>query len=137
MISLSRASLANTARNRPPGYLEDVLSRATVDGDRVTLTSDAYRELVRKYRGQPEAGPGTELKKLLSRLGFSSTPTCSCNKRAQVMDEKGVQWCEENVDTVCDWLAEEAGKRKLPFIRSAGKLLIRMAIRNAKKGISQ
>lgn len=82
-------------------------------------------------------GPGTELKKLLSRLGFSSNPGCACNKRARVMDARGIPWCEENVETICDWLAEEAGKRKLPFLRSAGRLLIRMAIRNAKKGNSQ
>lgn len=79
-------------------------------------------------------GPGAELKALLSKMGFSASESCACNKRAQVMNEKGIQWCEENIETICDWLAEESAKRNLPFIRSAGKLLIRMAIRNAKKG---
>ena len=82
----------------------------------------------------PAAGPGTELKKLLSKIGITSSPTCSCNKRAKTMDEKGIAWCEENVETICDWLQEEATKRKLPFVRLAGKALIHLAIRRAKKG---
>jgi len=135
MITLSLASLAKTAEKRPPGYLEDVLSRAEVDGDKVVITSEQYKLLRAKYR-QPEhtSGPGTELKALLSKIGITSSPTCSCNKRASLMDARGIPWCEENVETICDWLQEEAAKRNLPFLRSAGKLLIRMALRNAKKG---
>jgi hypothetical protein len=53
------------------------------------------------------------------------------------MDEKGVSWCEENVETICDWLAEESAKRKLPFVRLAGKVIINMAIKRAKKHNSQ
>ena len=84
-----------------------------------------------------EEGPGTELKKLLSKIGITSSPTCSCNARAKTMDEKGISWCEENVETICDWLQEEATKRKLPFVRLAGKALIHMAIRRAKKGTNK
>ena len=79
------------------------------------------------------SGAGTELKALLSKIGIRSSPTCSCNKRAKTMDEKGVEWCEQNVETICDWLAEESAKRKLPFVRLAGKAIIHMAIRRAKK----
>jgi hypothetical protein len=82
-------------------------------------------------------GPGAELKKLLARIGITASAGCSCNARAKLMNVNGIQWCEENIETICDWLGEEAEKRGLPFIRSAGKLLIRMAIRNAKKGNSQ
>jgi hypothetical protein len=77
---------------------------------------------------------GTQLKALLSRIGIKSSPTCSCNKRAKIMDENGIEWCEQNVETICDWLAEESAKRKLPFVRLAGKALIHLAIRRAKKG---
>jgi len=82
-------------------------------------------------------GPGTELKKLLSKIGITASPTCSCNAKAKVMDEKGIVWCEENIETICDWLQEEATKRKLPFVRLAGKALIHMAIRRAKKGTNK
>jgi hypothetical protein len=42
-------------------------------------------------------------------------------------------WCEQNLETICDWLQEEATKRKLPFVRMAAKILVRRAIRNARK----
>jgi hypothetical protein len=83
-----------------------------------------------------QRGPGTELKKLLSRIGISSTPDCSCNARARTMDENGCDWCEANIDTIVGWLREEATKRKLPFVDIAGRLLVKRAIRNARKAAS-
>lgn len=82
-------------------------------------------------------GVGTELKKLLGRIGIVATPNCKCNARAKLMDERGIPWCENNVETICDWLQEEAANRKLPFLRAAGKALIYMAIRRAKKNTSK
>ena len=150
MRSFSVEVLRQWAAHRPPGYVEDVLSHGTVEGDRVTLSDEAYAQLVAKYRGPsavvpksvkdrpppPPPGPGTELKALLKKVGITASPGCSCNKRAQVMDEnesKEPGWCEANLETICDWLQEEATKRKLPFIRMAAKILVRQAIRNARK----
>lgn len=81
----------------------------------------------------PTSGAGTELKKLLAKVGIKSTPTCSCNTRARIMDEKGIQWCKDNTDMILGWLREEATKRNLPFIDVAGKLLINRAISLAEK----
>lgn len=81
----------------------------------------------------PDGGPGTELKKLLKMIGITASPTCSCNSRATKMDEMGIQWCKDNESKIVDWLAEEAKKRKLPFIRVLGKKIVRMAIRAAEK----
>ncbi len=53
------------------------------------------------------------------------------------MDDKGPEWCEANEDTILGWLREEATKRKLPFVDLAGRLLIRRAIRNARKAAAQ
>ena len=83
---------------------------------------------------RPSGGAGTELKALLAKIGIVASPGCSCNKRADVMNRNGIHWCEQNVETICDWLQEEATKRKLPFVRLAGKALIHLAIRRAKKG---
>jgi hypothetical protein len=145
---LSLQSLSKTALSRPAGYLDDVLSHAQVDGDKVTLSQESYSLLVKKYRGpQPKAvvrrkpdetpspchGPGTELKSLLKTIGIVAKPNCSCNKRAQVMDQKGCDWCEEHIEEIDGWLAEEAKKRKLPYLSLAGKTLIRLAIRRARK----
>lgn len=86
-------------------------------------------------RGKPikAAGPGTELKKILRRVGITAAAGCSCNARARTMDAKGCDWCEANIGTVVGWLREEAGKRRLPFLDAAGHLLVRLAIRNARK----
>lgn len=83
-----------------------------------------------------QAGPGTELKALLKKVGIVASPGCSCNTRAKTMDENEAKepgWCEKNLETICDWLQEEATKRKLPFVRMAAKILVRQAIRNARK----
>lgn len=78
-------------------------------------------------------GVGTELKKLLAKIGITATPTCSCNKRAQFMDEQGIDWCKENIDLIVSWLREESEKRRLPFVDFAGKLLVKRAISLAEK----
>ena len=79
-------------------------------------------------------GPGAQLKAVLRDwLGITATPTCSCNARARTMDANGCDWCEEHLDEIVGWLREEAGKRKLPFLDAAGRVLVRRAIRNARK----
>jgi hypothetical protein len=119
--------------------LEEVLGSGVQEGELVYLSDKAYATLSAKYRPAPaqSGGPGTELKALLAKIGIRSSPTCSCNKRAKTMDENGIAWCEQNVETICDWLAEESAKRKLPFLRAAGKVIINMAIKRAKKHNSQ
>lgn len=83
------------------------------------------------------SGPGTELKALLARIGIKAAPNCSCNARARLMDERGVDWCEANLKEIVGWLREEATKRGLPFVDLAGRMLVRKAIRNARKAAAQ
>jgi hypothetical protein len=131
MRKVSKALLAEVAQYRPEGYVADVRSFAQSEDARyLYLLSKDFNKLRDKYT--PEKGPGTELKKLLKLIGISATPVCQCNKRAQYMDLMGCDWCEENGETICDWLEEEASKRKLPFLRTPARLLIRRAIRNAR-----
>jgi hypothetical protein len=49
------------------------------------------------------------------------------------MDERGCDWCEANLDEIVGWLREEAAKRGLPFVDMAGRMLVKRAIRNARK----
>lgn len=86
-------------------------------------------ERVLTLEEQDPTGPGTFLAKTLEKIGIKTTPTCSCKARARTMNEKGNDWCEENLDTIVDWLREEATKRKLPFVDLAGKLLVKRAIK--------
>jgi hypothetical protein len=114
--------------SRLPEFLEKVLELP------INATAEDIAGIRAALKPAPPRGPGTELKSLLSKVGITSTAGCSCNAKAKTMDEKGIAWCEENVETICDWLQEEATKRKLPFVRLAGKALIHLAIRRAKKG---
>ena len=84
----------------------------------------------------PTSGPGTELKKLLSKIGITATPNCSCNARARRMDEEEARHpggCEEHLEEIVGWLREEATKRGLPFMDMAGRMLVKRAIRNARR----
>lgn len=96
----------------------------------------AFLSAADRSRTQPasaETGPGTELKKLLAKVGIAASPDCSCNARARLMDERGIEWCEANLDEIVGWLREEATKRGLPFLDAAGRMLVKRAIHNAKK----
>ena len=79
-------------------------------------------------------GAGTELKALLASVGITAKPGCKCNRRAAEMDRLGVDWCRQNIETIVDWLQEEAYSRHLPFIRAAARLLVKRAIAKADNG---
>lgn len=102
------------------------------DGVLVSRDCHSHKPVAEQPAG---AGPGTELKKILAGWPFRivATPNCSCNAKARTMDAKGIEWCEQNLDTIVGWLREEAAKRKLPFVDMAGRLLVKRAIRNARK----
>lgn len=138
--TIALSAIHKTAKGRPLGYVEEVLSRGTVTEHAVIFDDDVYAELVQKFRNTTREevpdGPGTELKALLSKIGITASTTCSCNARARTMNEREAAepgWCEANLETICDWLQEEATKRKLPFVRMAARLLVRRAVANAKR----
>ena len=130
MISCHRSHLA--ARCRERGYTLDEVRACIVseNGEQITVdeTHAAYPR-----EAKPQSGPGTELKKLLAKVGITATPNCSCNARALTMDAKGCEWCEAHLDEIVGWLREEATKRGLPFLDAAGRVLVRRAISNARK----
>lgn len=85
-------------------------------------------------RQPPVLGPGGHLKRLLARFGIKATGSgCKCTSRAAEMDRNGCEWVEANIDTVVAWLREEAHKRGLPFVDALAKMLIREAVRRARK----
>ena len=80
-------------------------------------------------------GPGTELSRLLKRLGINPTPTCACRAKQQEMDAWGCDECSkpERIDEVVAVMRAEAEARGLPFIDIAGRMLVRRAIANARR----
>ena len=83
----------------------------------------------------PTSGPGTELSKLLKRIGIEPTPTCACREKQQEMDLWGCDECSkpERIEEVVAVMRAEAEARGLPFLDLAGRLLVRRAIRNARR----
>ena len=78
-------------------------------------------------------GPGTILASMFSAIGIKSTPTCSCRRHALEMNKNGIEWCEENVSTICGWLKEECEKRKIPYVDTVARMVVNRAINKAKK----
>ena len=141
MTTCHRSFLESRCRER--GYTLDEAMPCVVsqDGDQWTIDVDhpAYhREAKPGFAPEPPPepapthGPGTELKKLLKLIGITASPDCSCNARARLMDERGIEWCEANIDEIVGWLREEASKRGLPFVDMAGRMIVCTAIRRAK-----
>lgn len=81
----------------------------------------------------PEGGVGGHLKSILATIGIHAQPNCSCNKRAAYLDSMGPRWAEDNIETVVGWLQEEARKRRLPFFKTVGRMLVRRAIMFARR----
>ena len=77
--------------------------------------------------------PGTVLSKMIKSLGIGMTDSCSCKRHALEMNDRGNDWCEQNMDTIVGWLREEAKRRNLPFIDALGKLMVSRAIKKSRK----
>jgi len=82
-------------------------------------------------------GAGSILSNMLSSIGIKSSPSCACRKHALEMNEKGPDWCEQNMNTILAWLKDESTKRKLPFIESVAKMMINKAISKAREYINK
>jgi hypothetical protein len=121
-------------------YTMDEIAPCIVHRDGLTVSVDTDHETYPRAAKQGcvpgsvpiRQGVGTELKRLLARVGITSTPECKCDRRARIMDEQGIAWCEENVGEIVGWLREAASDRGLPFIEFAGTRLVWAAIAAAK-----
>jgi peroxiredoxin len=88
------------------------------------------RVAAREIRGE---GPGTELKKMLAKMGIPVTADCPCNERAATMDRNGWAWCQQNLETIVGWMREEAAKRGTIFIEFGARFLVKRAIARARR----
>lgn len=142
MITCSRRHLEARCRERGYTLAEVMPCVVSQDGDEWTIDVDhsAFPRVSRRpERPQPPAtlgfGPGTELSKLLKRFGIEPTPTCACRAKAAEMDALGPDECEkpERIAEVVAVMRAEAEARGLPFLDIAGQMLVKRAIKNARK----
>lgn len=86
---------------------------------------------------RPSSGPGTELKALLASFGIKATSGCKCNSMARQMDSWGPDESLKHIEEIVDVMQETAKSRKLPFLRLAGRKLVRVACNRARKKSAQ
>ena len=78
-------------------------------------------------------GAGHFLSRSLSWFGLRGSENCKCRVRARLMDERGPDWCEENLPEVLGWLREAAEERGLPFVETVAALFVQRAISKARR----
>lgn len=73
-------------------------------------------------------GFGTRLSNLLGNLGIRSlSGVCDCGTHKDILDLWTPDYIRQNIDQVVEWLAREAGRRRLPFsYRLTRFLLLRL-----------
>lgn len=126
------------ARVLERGYMLEEVQACIVHDDGTTITVDESHPAYPREPEKPSmCRAGSELKSLLGWVGLKSGPACKCNQRARRMDRLGCDWCEQNLDVISGWLEEEAKARGLPYSHTAGKALVGLAIRRARKKMSK
>jgi hypothetical protein len=93
----------------------------------------ALRALFPKTLEENPNHPGTVLAKMIKSLGFTISDNCQCKKHALEMNEKGNDWCVENIDTIVTWLKEETRRRNIVFIDMVARLMVMRAIKKSRK----
>jgi len=86
----------------------------------------------RNCPGRLQSGVGSILARWLKGIRIKPAEGCACLRRQRELDIRGPDWCAANLVVIVGWLREEAGRRGLPFIESAARLLVRRAIAAAR-----
>src|SRR5690606_15863195 len=128
------------ASHRPPGYVADVLARAeSVGDDTYTITPEAWADLKAKYTGKvPPAtiggGPGDVVKLVLSRLGYTATAGCGCERFRRQMNQWGWWGCAiTHRAEVVAWFTAKAREQGIEVDGRGVLALLRAAWREARK----
>jgi hypothetical protein len=117
------------------GYkLEEVVGCIKKRDDKGRLHVDTDHKAYPKKKRPASGGVGTELSLLLKKFGISAKEGgCSCRHKSKLMDKNGVKWNELNIDTVVGWMRENSKKMKIPFVAMPARMLVRQAIKNARR----
>lgn len=133
-----------------PGRIKELCQGHDADGNPILTEKKiaAYRDWLRKQakkkrwtappsenrqKIRPAGGPGTELKAIIGKFGITASPGCRCNKHAKQMDQWGADRCRQEIETILDWLEEEAKQRIMPYSRTIARQFVMLAIRRAEK----
>lgn len=130
MITCHRQHLADRCKERGYALAEVLGCVVSRDGDMWTIDPN-HPDYPRAKK--PTGKPGTELAAILKSMGLAPVESCKCKGRAKKMDLWGPDGCEQHMDEILGWLAEEAAKRNLPFVKWPAKKVVELAISRARK----
>lgn len=84
-------------------------------------------------------GVGSNIKALLKTMGIEASATCGCNAQAARLDAIGPDACEAEIESILDYMHEQAKSRNLEslFVRPAVRIAVQLAIRRARKKIKK
>lgn len=78
-------------------------------------------------------GPGTELKKILSKLlSTDILYNAEYNQKFMMMNNWGKITCSKEIERIIGWIQKECEKLKKPFIYKNIRALVRLAIQKSK-----
>lgn len=133
MITCHKKYLEQRCQERGYTWEEVLPCVVSQDGDEITVDID-HPSYPRNAR-EP-VGPGTELKALLAKIGITASPTCQCNSMATRMNQWGAESLD-HIEEIVDVMQQSAKDRGLPFLRTVGRQLVKLAVRRWKKANSQ
>ena len=120
VVTIGMAIVQRRRLHKPIAELQNLLESYKPDlPEPATIAISSFRP-----------GPGHELKKMLAWFARPSDE-CQCETRADTMNDWGPQGCRQRLDTILDWLMEEAQLRELPhgsFTRRIARSLVLTAI---------
>jgi hypothetical protein len=126
---------------KPDGYMEAVMGSGVVRmepgvGEVVDIPDATYWSMVRTYSPTElhqryaiyGCGPGCQLRRSLAWWGIKDDGSCGCDSVAAKMDAWGPTECQTRIEEIVEHLREAAGKKGLPFIATAARLMVARAI---------
>lgn len=135
MITCHKKYLEQRCQERGYTWEEVLPCVVSQDGDEITVDID-HPSYPSAARVVPTDGPGSALKALLAKIGITASPTCQCNSMAMKMNQWGAESLD-HIEEIVDVMEHSAKDRGLPFLRTVGRQLVKLAVRRWKKANSQ
>lgn len=77
-------------------------------------------------------GVGDFLLDIFKKLNHGIPSLCTARAKATYLNNKGIEWCEENQKTILAWIQQECITYKVTFLEKVFSGILRLAIRKAK-----
>ena len=77
-------------------------------------------------------GVGSCLLEILNKLNIRYDALSMVMQRVSLMDKNGIEWSEQNQNTILQWIREECYNRNLQYVPKLSKAILKLAIKKSK-----